>query len=279
MKKITASLAAFLLCILSLSEAAFAAGKITDYPGIKASYYEDKSAIYGKEIDITDSYETLGVQAKAKTDELIPIYCTDTETEEKLRDMFAEISRGKSLESFLTSKNQYFAIAYDNSGNAIGYCILSAEKLEMQEVGKLNGATDSTLKLNDKAVKELNKGFNLEKASAKYCIISGFAVGTLIYDGNSEFFIPSVESSGAADALSVNAVYSVSDLNAVFNNQAPENRSNSLDENGNPYTGAEYCGGYTKEPAVRKDAVLLICIAGLSAAAVLQVNKAKNKRP
>ena len=136
MKKFAISFSAFICAVLMLSATAFAAEKITAYDGIKSSYYVDKSASFGKEIDITDSYETLGVQAKVKTDELIPIYYTDTESTEKLQNMLAEISRGKSLESFLIPKNQYFAFAY-NGNKAVGYCILS-DKLEMQEVGELN---------------------------------------------------------------------------------------------------------------------------------------------
>ena len=277
MKRFAVSFAAFLCAALILSVTAFAAEKITAYDGIKSSYYADKSASFGKEIDITDSYETLGVQAKAKTDELIPIYYTDTESAEKLQNMFTEISHGKSLESFLIPKNQYFAFAYDGD-KVVGYCILS-DKLEMQEVGELNEFNNPTLRLNSKATKALSS-IDLNSASAKYCIISGFAVGTLIYDSNSEFFISSVECLETADVLSVGSVYRVSDLSAI-SAQLPEKAPNSLDENGNPYTGAGYYDNISAdEPSPIEAAPIILLAASVifAIAAGFQIKKFKNKR-
>lgn len=276
MKKTVLSIITFLLCILMLSATAFAAEKITAYDGIKSSYYVDKSASFGKEIDITDSYETLGVQAKAKTDELIPIYYTDTESTEKLQNMLAEISRGKSLESFLIPKNQYFAFAY-NGNKAVGYCILS-DKLEMQEVGELNEFNNPALRLNNKATKALS-GIDLNNASAKYCIISGFAVGTLIYDSNSEFFIPSVECLETANVLTVGSVYRVSDLYTI-SAQMPEKAPNSLDENGNPYTGAEYYSNISANKPSHIEAVPIMFLSAsviFAVAAGFQISKVKDK--
>ena len=276
MKKTVLSIITFLLCILMLSATAFAAEKITAYDGIKSSYYVDKSASFGKEIDITDSYETLGVQAKAKTDELIPIYYTDTESAEKLQNMLAEISRGKSLESFLIPKNQYFAFAY-NGNKAVGYCILS-DKLEMQEVGELNEFNNPALRLNSKATKALS-GIDLNNASAKYCIISGFAVGTLIYDSNSEFFIPSVECLETANVLTVGSVYRVSDLYTI-SAQMPEKAPNSLDENGNPYTGAEYYSNISANKPSHIEAVPVMFLSAsviFAVAAGFQIRKVKDK--
>lgn len=276
MKKTVLSIITFLLCILMLSATAFAAEKITAYDGIKSSYYVDKSASFGKEIDITDSYETLGVQAKVKTDELIPIYYTDTESTEKLQNMLAEISRGKSLESFLIPKNQYFAFAY-NGNKAVGYCILS-DKLEMQEVGELNEFNNPTLRLNNKATKALS-GIDLNNASAKYCIISGFAVGTLIYDSNSEFFIPSVECLETANVLTVGSVYRVSDLYTI-SAQMPEKAPNSLDENGNPYTGAEYYSNISTNKPSHIEAVPVMFLSAsviFAVAAGFQIRKVKDK--
>lgn len=276
MKKTVLSIITFLLCILMLSATAFAAEKITAYDGIKSSYYVDKSASFGKEIDITDSYETLGVQAKAKTDELIPIYYTDTESTEKLQNMLAEISRGKSLESFLIPKNQYFAFAY-NGNKAVGYCILS-DKLEMQEVGELNEFNNPALRLNNKATKALS-GIDLNNASAKYCIISGFAVGTLIYDSNSEFFIPSVECLETANVLTVGSVYRVSDLYTI-SAQMPEKAPNSLDENGNPYTGAEYYSNISANKPSHIEAVPVMFLSAsviFAVAAGFQIRKVKDK--
>lgn len=276
MKKTVLSIITFLLCILMLSATAFAAEKITAYDGIKSSYYVDKSASFGKEIDITDSYETLGVQAKAKTDELIPIYYTDTESTEKLQNMLAEISRGKSLESFLIPKNQYFAFAYDGN-KAVGYCILS-DKLEMQEVGELNEFNNPALRLNNKATKALS-GIDLNNASAKYCIISGFAVGTLIYDSNSEFFIPSVECLETANVLTVGSVYRVSDLYTI-SAQMPEKAPNSLDENGNPYTGAEYYSNISANKPSHIEAVPVMFLSAsviFAIAAGFQIRKVKDK--
>lgn len=276
MKKTVLSIITFLLCILMLSATAFAAEKITAYDGIKSSYYVDKSASFGKEIDITDSYETLGVQAKAKTDELIPIYYTDTESTEKLQNMLAEISRGKSLESFLIPKNQYFAFAY-NGNKAVGYCILS-DTLEMQEVGELNEFNNPALRLNSKATKALS-GIDLNNASAKYCIISGFAVGTLIYDSNSEFFIPSVECLETANVLTVGSVYRVSDLYTI-SAQMPEKAPNSLDENGNPYTGAEYYSNISANKPSHIEAVPVMFLSAsviFAVAAGFQIRKVKDK--
>lgn len=276
MKKTVLSIITFLLCILMLSATAFAAEKITAYDGIKSSYYVDKSASFGKEIDITDSYETLGVQAKVKTDELIPIYYTDTESTEKLQNMLAEISRGKSLESFLIPKNQYFAFAY-NGNKAVGYCILS-DKLEMQEVGELNEFNNPALRLNSKAAKALS-GIDLNNASAKYCIISGFAVGTLIYDSNSEFFIPSVECLETANVLTVGSVYRVSDLYTI-SAQMPEKAPNSLDENGNPYTGAEYYSNISANKPSHIEAVPVMFLSAsviFAVAAGFQIRKVKDK--
>lgn len=274
MKKSLAGIIAFLIIISAFSVTAFAADKINAYDGLKSSYYEDKSALYGNEIEIADSYETLGVRAKAKTDELIPIYRTDTDSKEKLEKMFEEISAGKSLESFLVPKNEYFAYAYDDSGKVVGYCILSADKLEVQEVGELNEYTNRAFKMTAKSEKALKKSLDLNSASAKYCIISGFAAGTLVYDENSEFFIPSADSLDSEGALTANAVYSVSELGTIFETKMPEPAPNSLDKDGNPYTGAAY---YENAGAGKSDsdkyvaAALFGCSVIFAAAAIFQI--------
>ena len=188
--------------------------------------------------------------------------------------MLAEISRGKSLESFLIPKNQYFAFAY-NGNKAVGYCILS-DKLEMQEVGELNEFNNPALRLNNKATKALS-GIDLNNASAKYCIISGFAVGTLIYDSSSEFFIPSVEC--LENVLTVGSVYRVSDLYTI-SAQMPEKAPNSLDENGNPYTGAEYYSNISanKPSHIEAVPVMFLSASVIFAVAVgFQIRKVKDK--
>ena len=190
--------------------------------------------------------------------------------------MLAEISRGKSLESFLIPKNQYFAFAY-NGNKAVGYCILS-DKLEMQEVGELNEFNNPTLRLNNKATKALS-GIDLNNASAKYCIISGFAVGTLIYDSNSEFFIPSVECLETANVLTVGSVYRASDLYTI-SAQMPEKAPNSLDENGNPYTGAEYYSNISANKPSHIEAVPVMLLSAsviFAVAAGFQIRKVKDK--
>ena len=190
--------------------------------------------------------------------------------------MLAEISRGKSLESFLIPKNQYFAFAY-NGNKAVGYCILS-DKLEMQEVGELNEFNNPALRLNSKAAKALS-GIDLNNASAKYCIISGFAVGTLIYDSNSEFFIPSVECLETANVLTVGSVYRVSDLYTI-SAQMPEKAPNSLDENGNPYTGAEYYSNISANKPSHIEAVPVMFLSAsviFAVAAGFQIRKVKDK--
>lgn len=71
--------------------------------------------------------------------------------------MFDEIATRKSLESFFISKNEYFTFAYDDGEKVVGYCILSADKLEMPEVGELSEYTNHTFKMTSKLEKALKK--------------------------------------------------------------------------------------------------------------------------
>lgn len=80
----------------------------------------------------------------------------------------------------------------------------------------------------------------MNNASAKYCIISGFAVGTLVYDENSEFFIPSADSLDSESVLTADSVYSISEPSTIFSTKIPVMVVNSLDKDGNLYTGAAY---------------------------------------
>ncbi len=119
----------------------------------------------------------------------------------------------------------------------------------------------------------------MNNASAKYCIISGFAVGTLIYDSNSEFFIPSVECLETANVLTVGSVYRVSDLYTI-SAQMPEKAPNSLDENGNPYTGAEYYSNISANKPSHIEAVPVMFLSAsviFAVAAGFQIRKVKDK--
>lgn len=276
MKKSFVGIIAFLVIVLSFSVTAFATDKISSYNSLKSSYYTDKSALFGKEIEIADSYETFGVTAKAKTDELIPIYYTDTDTNEKLEKVFDEIASGKSLESFLIPKNEYFAFASDNGGKVVGYCILSADKLEMLEVGELNEYTNHAFKMTSKSEKALKKIVDLNNASAKHCIISGYAVGTLVYDENNEFFIPSADSLDSESVLTADSVYSISELSTIFSTKMPVMAANSLDKDGNPYTGAayyEYLDSDKTNSGKYISAALFGCSLIFTVAAILKIKK------
>lgn len=195
--------------------------------------------------------------------------------------MFDEIASEKSLESFLIPKNEYFAFAYDNERKVVGYCILSADKLEMLEVGELNEYTNHAFKMTSKSEKALKKTVDLNSASAKYCIISGYAVGTLVYDENNEFFIPSADSLDSESVLTADSVYSISELSTIFSTKMPVMAANSLDKDGNPYTGAtyyEYLDSNKTGSGKYISAALFGCSLIFAVAAILKIKKVVTNR-
>lgn len=72
-----------------------------------------------------------------------------------------------------------------------------------------------------------------------YCVITEFSLGTLLCDGEREYFIPSVESVGSMGLVEIGKIYPVSDLADIMeNNLDAIFPHNEVDEYGNPYVGA-----------------------------------------
>lgn len=203
-------------------------------------YYSDLSADFSKEIEVADSAETIGVNSKVKTSKLIPMYLLNADSPEELLQIFEKIKNGEAFGNFLVPENKYFAVTYDGGGKAAGYCILSANGLAMLETGSLNADTDRSFDFNGEAFSELKEnGLKTNSASAKCCTIIGFSVGTFFTDGEQEFFVPQIECYETAEYLTLNQVYKVSELEEILKAAGVTLPENEVDNEGNPYVGAD----------------------------------------
>ena len=72
-----------------------------------------------------------------------------------------------------------------------------------------------------------------------YCVIDCFATGTLVSDGNNEYFIKTVEGIESSGIIEEGKLYSVTELASIIKNNIDKiYGTNEVDEEGNPYTGA-----------------------------------------
>ena len=202
------------------------------------SYYlsaDERGADFSLE-DASASLAIWGVNGQINETRLIPTFRTDTDDRDELLELCQRIKNGGHLHDFLQSENQLYTILTDSEGKDIAYAVIDAGDLSAQESGGLVSRRD--FRSHDD-VEELMAQGKLDPDGAKmvYCVISNFSVGTLLYDGEREYFIPSVESIESMDLVRVGEIYPLSDIIGMIESNIDNIFPiNEVDESGNPYT-------------------------------------------
>ena len=228
------------LCLSVFSIAAFAAevdGATGDADIFNSYYYSDKQN--SNNIVVKDPYSVVDEKSVINTSKLIPIFSTNTNTNEALLDFCKKIGSGTKATNLITSAGMFYTITTDKNGNATGYAVVDASDFSVSEFGELNEYTRQEFQLTDAVKANLeSKKVDMRSATAVFCIINTFSVGTLLYDDNNEYFIPSVESMENMGLVTVGEMYLVSDIAKIIeSNSASILPNNEVDEFGTPHVG------------------------------------------
>ena len=277
MKKIVLILA---LCLSVFSIAAFAAevDGVTGDADIFNSYYYSSNTIA-----IKDPHSVVDEKSVINTSKLIPVFSTNTDTNEALLDFCKKIGSGTKATDLITSTGIFYTITTDTAGNATGYAVVDAADFSVREFGELNEYTHQEFQLTDAVKANIeSKKLDMRSATAVFCIINNFSVGTLLCDDNNEYFIPSVESMENMGLVTVGEMYLVSDIAKIIeSNTASIFPNNEVDEFGNPHVGdvnTSYVQATEHEPTNRPYTLTLAIafFAGASACFILVSRSKRN---
>lgn len=180
-----------------------------------------------------------GPGARIDEDKLIPTFWTDTEGRDGLTELCRKIKREGHIHDLLREENWY-AIVTDADGAEIGYAMMDKADFTVGEYGTLGDSHERRYFRSHDAVEKLIAEGKLDagRTTMTYCVIREFSLGTLLCDGEKEYFIPSVESVGSMGLVEVGKIYPVSDIVEIIeSNLDAIFPKNQVDEYGNPYIG------------------------------------------
>lgn len=226
--------------LAALSVTAFAAEAENSFDSIMNSYYYPKEKVPEGEFP-----KVLEEDFIVSGEKLIETFTTETTTKEELLALCKRLKSGERLLDNLVSRERLYTVTEDNAGNINGTAELEKEDFSAVQWGDLgevpeDGWSRKDLRLSDEVKKNIvSSKVDLKSAKARYCMIESFALGALIYDGNSEYFIMTVRSIECEGILKLGEVYSVTDIvNIIENNIDTIFPINEVGEDGNPNTGA-----------------------------------------
>lgn len=205
-------------------------------------YYSADKNTYSttSNFSVKDPYSVLEPGTQIDKSKLIPTFSTNTESRGELLELCQKIKNGEHLHNLIYDESRLYTIITNDSGNDIAYAVIDTSDFTVVESGELNEYTRKDFRSGN-SVKKIIVEDNLDANTAEmvYCIISNFSTGTLLCDGENEYFIPSVESFESMGILKVGEVYSVPDLaDMIEDNISTIFPQNVVDEDGNPYVGA-----------------------------------------
>lgn len=207
-----------------------------------ASYYLSAEEM-GTDFSLEDANATLGlwgVNGQIDETKLIPTFRTGNEGRDGLLELCQKLKSGENLHNLLQSGGRLYTVLTDSEGKDSGYyAIIDAEELAVLESGAMGLGGRSDFRSHDGVEMLIDEG-NLDPDNAEmtYCVINNFSVGTLLWDGEQEYFIPSVESVGSMGLVRVGEIYPLSDIvDMIESNIDDIFPINEVDEYGNPYIG------------------------------------------
>ena len=236
MKRFFSAILVLLLCFSVFSVTALAA----DFNLEMTSYYYKTND--DSKISISDPYKVLETDYTVDTTKLIEMFSTNTNSKDSMLSLCNKILEGEKLSNLIKSKGQFYTVLENSSGKENAYAIVEKDGFSVSEFGEFGefGGFRRDLQLNSKVQNQLSqKMSSASKIKMTYCVIDCFATGTLVSDGNNEYFIKTVEGIKSSGIIEEGKLYSVTELASIIKNNIDKiYGTNEVDEEGNPYTGA-----------------------------------------
>lgn len=233
MKRFFSAILVLLLCFSVFSVTALA----TDFNLEMTSYYYKTND--DSKISISDPYKLLETDYTVDTTKLIEMFSTNTNSKDSMLSLCNKILEGEKLSNLIKSKGQFYTVLENSSGKENAYAIVEKDGFSVSEFGEFGGFRRD-LQLNSKVQNQLSqKMSSASKIKMTYCVIDCFATGTLVSDGNNEYFIKTVEGIESSGIIEEGKLYSVTELASIIKNNIDKiYGTNEVDEEGNPHTGA-----------------------------------------
>ena len=178
------------------------------------SYYY--KAADGENISVSDPYKFLDEGYSIDTGKLIEMFSTNTDSREDMLILCDKIIAGKTLLSSMISTEQFYTVLKNSSGEEAAYAVLEKEGFTIVELGEL-GEVRRDLVLTPEIKDQISlKISDVSKIKMTYCLIEGFAAGTILSDGENEYFIETAESVTSIGLIEAGKLYSVKELAEII---------------------------------------------------------------
>lgn len=188
-------------------------GRAEDSPlldGILASYYRAPG------VPVTDPRSMLGRGERVDDKKLIPIYATDTSGREELLALCEKLKNGGQLHDLMKEDGRWYTVVTDGSGKETNhYAVIDPGDFTVMEYGVRNEFTRREFASAEEVVQLIGHDkLDSGKAKMAHCIITGFASGNLLWDGQEEYFIPADKGYHVeiTKLLTVGKVYTVPEI-------------------------------------------------------------------
>jgi len=198
------------------------------------SYYLDNAP------EIKDGYDMITSRGLTMG-RLAPEYTTGTSGREEMLALLEKLQAGEKLADLLQPEGRYYALVYDGDGKIAG----DIEVGEDLKIGAFSEFIEESAPLyrQDFRFPELLEEtlatgkIDPDTAKLKFCRFADFTTGALLYDGNQEYFIPTVGDAMHTVEFEVGTLYPIPELAATLQNRVNELfPENEVDGFGNPYT-------------------------------------------
>ena len=205
------------------------------FEAAEESYYY--KATDGENISVSDPYKFLDEGYSIDTGKLIEMFSTSTDSRDDMLSLCDKILAGKTLLSSIISTEQFYTVLKNSAGEEAAYAVLEKEGFTVVELGEL-GDWRRDLVLTPEIKEQISaKMPDASKIKMTYCLIEGFAAGTILSDGKNEYFVETAESMASIGLIEVGKLYSVKELAEIIKNNIDSIFEPGEISNENPATG------------------------------------------
>ncbi len=226
-----------------------------DFTTLLDTYYFNPTSVLGLEADELEVDAVL-VEESLTIDnsKLIPIYATNTLSESELLKMCNEIQDGERLSNLIISDGSFYTLLYDKAGDAVSYAIVKNHDLKVHEYGDLNQHTKMDFVLDSDIQNQLlSSNLDINLSSAVFCKITDFAVGTLIFDNENEYFVPSVDTFQSSELITVGELYAIDEIVSLIESNIDGSYINEDADSENSSLASDVESSQSKESHLEDD--------------------------
>jgi len=182
---------------------------------IMDSYYLDDHP------EVKDTFQT-GLTAGR----LVPEYTTGTNGKEEMLALLEKLQAGEKLADLLKFDKEYYALVYDSKGILSGHVGIN-ENFEASSFSNFTEESAPLYRWDFRSPELLEEAIaegkiDPDTAQLKFCNFVDFATGALLYDGNQEYFIPTVGEALHTVEFQVDTLYPVPELAEMLQSRIDE---------------------------------------------------------